>query len=146
MDSRAKPHLLNYGTRSAVLLALALNAAAAGCTPGEPRGDPARGRALYNQTTVAGAPGCINCHGTSEENEKLGPPHNGIATRAEQTIRSDEYQGDADDIAGYLRESIVRPNRYVLESYQPGVMVQDYGERMSDQQIADLVAYLLTLK
>jgi hypothetical protein len=45
----------------------------------------------------------------------------------------------------YLYTSITNPNAYIVEGYQPNVMIQTYGQTLSDQDLADILAYLLTL-
>jgi len=47
---------------------------------------------------------------------------------------------------GYLRESIINPDAHVLEGFFPGIMYQEFGEDLSEQEINDLVAFMLTLK
>jgi cytochrome c oxidase subunit II len=49
--------------------------------------------------------------------------------------------GDVD--ADFIRESIVDPNAEVESGFQPGVMPQDFGEKLSDEEIDALVEYLL---
>ena len=44
----------------------------------------------------------------------------------------------------YLVESIVLPASYVVDGYSSGVMPSDFGTRMTDQQLADIVAHLKT--
>jgi hypothetical protein len=46
----------------------------------------------------------------------------------------------------YLYLSIVKPNAFVVEGYLPNIMLQTYDALLSDQDLADLVAYLLTLR
>ena len=46
----------------------------------------------------------------------------------------------------YLRESILNPDTYTTEGFSAGVMPAALADELSDQQVADLVAYLLTLK
>ncbi len=64
-----------------------------------------------------------------------------LADQAEASIidARQAYQLAAD----YLRESIVDPSAYVVNDYQDA-MLKDYGKKLDDGQIADLVAYLLT--
>ncbi len=46
----------------------------------------------------------------------------------------------------FLRESILNPDAVVTEGFTPGVMYQNYGNDLTEQEIDDLVAFLLTLK
>ncbi|HEY63384.1 MAG TPA: cytochrome C, partial [Caldilineae bacterium] len=42
----------------------------------------------------------------------------------------------------YIRESILSPKAFVVEGFQP-LMPQNYGEQLSQQELDDLVAFLL---
>ena len=57
-----------------------------------------------------------------------------------------EYTGSATSAAEYLRESILDPNAFVVPGFAPGVMYQAYSSTLTDGEVADLVAFLLTLK
>ena len=106
-------------------------------------GDAARGEKLYSQATIGtkSAEGCTSCHNYDEAE---GPAENapytaGTATRAETRVAGMSAEE-------YIHESIVNPNAYVVEGFQEGDMYQTFSEELSEQQIADLVAYLLTEK
>jgi mono/diheme cytochrome c family protein len=58
------------------------------------------------------------------------------------------YETAGDRVPGqsaeeYVHTSIVEPNAFVVESYFPGIMPQDFAQRMAPQEIDDLVAWLL---
>jgi len=124
-----------------MLLALIL----AGCGGGEERaagdGDPKRGQALYEQTIIgsSAAPGCVTCHSRDAGKTLVGPSHAGIATEAETAVPGMSAEE-------FLKESIVNPDAHVTEGFTPGIMYQNYKKDLSEQEINDLVAYLLTLK
>ena len=46
----------------------------------------------------------------------------------------------------FLEQSIVEPDAEITENFSPGVMYQNYGTDLTDQEIADLVAFLASLK
>lgn len=107
----------------------------------------AQGQALFNATP----PGCSACHSLSPGVNLAGPTLANMATRAAQVLQDPGYRGQAKDVAGYIRESIVAPNAYVVEgptyaaggrSFMPG----HFGKELSAQQIDHLVAYLASLK
>ncbi len=102
-------------------------------------GDPAKGEKLFNQSTLNGAPGCVTCHSLDPDVTIVGPSLAGVATRAAER----EPGKSAEE---YLRESIVDPNAYVVEGFPEGVMPQNFGDVLSEEEINDLVAFLLTLK
>ena len=104
-------------------------------------GDAANGERLFNQTVIgaASAPGCITCHSLEPGVVIVGPSHSDVGTRAETAVPG----MSAED---YLRQSIVEPNAHITEGYTEGVMYQNFGEELTNTQINDLVAFLLTLK
>ncbi|MFW5940714.1 MAG: c-type cytochrome [Chloroflexota bacterium] len=115
-------------------------------TGGDAVGDAQNGESLYMMTTIGdtGAPGCITCHNVEPTDDPLqpapvGPSHYGLADRAGDYV--EEMSAEA-----YLRESIVEPDAHIVEGFQPGVMYQNYEEDLTEEQIDDLVAYLLTLE
>lgn len=116
----------------------------AGCGAG---GDPEAGERLYTSLTIgrADAPGCITCHSLVPGEIKVGPSHDGVARRAAEVIRQSDYAGSATTAEEYLRESILEPNAYVVSGFVPGVMYQAYSSTLTDGELADLVAFLLTL-
>ena len=113
-------------------------------TPELPPGNPDNGEAL----TVS--LGCTACHIQTEVGPAwLAANHStgkGIGTRADERILSADYTGAATTSEQYLRESIVRTNDYVVEGYEPGIMVATYGETLTAQDLSDIISYLLTLK
>jgi cytochrome c1 len=46
----------------------------------------------------------------------------------------------------YLREAVVEPNAFMVEGFAANVMPATYGTQLSEQEISDLVAYMLSLK
>lgn len=117
----------------------------AGCGGG---GDAAAGQRLYNQQSLGrtDAPGCVTCHSVEPGEVRVGPSHAGLAARAEERIQSPGYTGTATTAEGYLRESIVEPNAYVVPGFAENLMFQRYAAVLTPGQIDDLVAYLLTLE
>jgi len=91
----------------------------------------ARGRQLFTEA------GCTTCHGEDAAGvEAAGPSLLGIGAAA-----SDRVPGVA--AAEYLRASVLTPAAWVVAGYaQPGAC----AAVVSDAQLADLVAYLLTVQ
>lgn len=108
---------------------------------GSAGGDAARGEELYKQTTIgsASAPGCITCHSLDEGVTLVGPSHAGMGARAETAV-------SGMSAAEFLEQSIREPDAVITEGFSPGVMYQNYDTDLTDQQIADLVAFLETLQ
>jgi cytochrome c1 len=46
----------------------------------------------------------------------------------------------------YLYESIVEPNAYIVPGFQKDIMPGNADETLTDQDLADLIAYLMTMK
>jgi len=127
---------------TAIILFSALLVACGGEKSGDSTsGDSDRGEALYHQTIIGpnAAPGCVTCHSLEMGKTLVGPSHAGIATKAASVVPG----MSAED---YLRESIVTPDAHVTDGFTAGVMYQNYSKDLTEQEINDLVAYLMTLK
>ncbi len=121
-------------------------AAAPSDTGSEPAisGDAEAGKALFNQPVFQSssgiASGCYTCHYVEASRGNFtGPNLAGVGSRAATTV-------SGLSAAEYLYNSIVNPNDYVVEGFVAGLMPQNYGEVLTQEQIDNLVAYLLTLK
>ncbi|HET9983094.1 MAG TPA: c-type cytochrome [Longimicrobiales bacterium] len=123
--------------------------AALGAAPPQPAStDPvALGEALFRRTP----PGCFACHSTAPGVNLVGPSLANAATTAAQRVKSPDYHGQAKDAEGYLRESILDPNAYVVQgpTFSSGgrsLMPADFARTLEPRQVDELVAYLMTLK
>jgi mono/diheme cytochrome c family protein len=92
--------------------------------PAAAEGDPAAGK------TVFAAQGCGGCHTLSAAgtNASVGPD------------LDEALQGKDPE---FVHESIVEPNAEVTSGYAPNIMPQDFGQKLSEKQLDDLVAFLL---
>jgi len=95
-------------------------------------GDPINGQLLYN-----GDLGCAGCH---LGDAPIAPPTSGTYTRTEEERLKDPL------LAGYtpeqyLVESIIDPAHYVVPDFK-NVMINNFGDRLTLQDLADLVAFL----
>lgn len=107
----------------------------------------ARGEEVYRTDEA----GCHACHSTAPGVDLAGPSLAGVAGRAAQILHSGEYKGEAKDVEGYIRESILQPSAHLIpgDVYSAeGVsfMPDHYGEVLTEEQVDVLVAYLLTIK
>ena len=133
-------------TALAVLLAACGGGQVAAPTATAPSGDPARGQTLF---TSEAKPPCATCHSIeSISTGQIGPELTHIASKAADQIKEPGYSGSATDAAGYIRESILTPNAFIASNCPTGtcfkdIMPQDFGQKLSEQQLADLVAFLL---
>jgi mono/diheme cytochrome c family protein len=108
-----------------------------------PAGDAERGRAL-----AEGSLGCTACHvltatGPAWAAEGTAP---GVGARAAARIDEAGYLGAATTAEQYLLEAIVDPGAYVVGGFQPGIMPATFGSRMTPQDAADVIAYMLTFE
>lgn len=107
-----------------------------------PPGDVANGEALSTSL------GCAACHISAP----IGPAwlgsaeQPGIGLRAAERITAADYTGEATTDVQYLYEAIVNPNIYLVPPFAANLMPGNYGSTLSEQDLADLIAYLLSLK
>jgi mono/diheme cytochrome c family protein len=94
---------------------------------GAPEGDPAAGKQVF---TTAAQPPCGNCHtlGAAGTTQTLGP-------------NLDEILAGKD--AAFIRESIENPDAEVAQGFSADLMPETYGEQLSDEELANLVAFLV---
>lgn len=100
-----------------------------------PAGDAATGDQLFNANGS-----CAGCHSLVEgvRIRGVGPASLfGIAERAGTTIEA--YSAEQ-----YLRESIVLPCEFLAAEEVICQMPRNYGERLDAQDVADLIAFMMT--
>lgn len=92
-------------------------------------GDPVNGQVIYNGATYA----CAGCHMNAAvaplTEEQWGAATSGARPYPDEPLR-------------YFVESIVHPNDYVVDGYPANAMPQNFGERMTYQDMADILAYV----
>ena len=113
-----------------------------------PAGDAERGQKLFAQEEKQASQtnaSCTACHSLIPGEVKVGPSLAGIADRAATRVAGETAEQ-------YIRQSIQQPNAFIvpdLPTYQANgksVMPEGLGNLMSAQDLADLIAYLQTLK
>jgi mono/diheme cytochrome c family protein len=77
---------------------------------------------------------CVVCHRAAAD--RIAPSFQGVNERA--GLRRPPLSASA-----YIYESITNPTAYVVEGFAPA-MPQDYPHRLTDEQLGDIIAYLLT--
>lgn len=92
-----------------------------------------RGKALFNDPNL----GCFLCHTVAGSGGTRGPDLTHIATRA-GTRRPGMSAED------YLKESLLNPGAYVVPPYDN--IMPPLAQRLSADQLRDLLSYLLSLK
>jgi mono/diheme cytochrome c family protein len=120
-----------------ILFVLGLTACGGGDTaPAEGSGDVAAGEVVYNEVA---APACGTCHSLESGVDGVGPSLGDIGAEAGSRVPG----VSAED---YMRRSVTDPNADVADGFVANVMPATYSAQLSEQQLSDLVAYLLTLK
>ena len=104
-------------------------------------GDEKSGEDLFGKAILGDrmAPGCTTCHSLEIDKTLVGPSLAGIGKTA-QTNPGGKKAFD------FLVESIINPDVTLANRFEAGIMYQDFRNDLTEQQIADLVAYLLSLK
>lgn len=107
----------------------------------------AQGEALF-RTAV---PTCQACHSMAPGIHLAGPSLAGLERHFEAIRASGEYKGKATTAEEFIRESIVEPSAHLHPGamYSAGgtsFMPTNYGEDLTDEQIDQLVAYLMSFK
>jgi uncharacterized OsmC-like protein len=105
-------------------------------------GDPERGREIFETGggVISVENSCLQCHtldGTVKPNPAAGPSIQGIFARA-----GDSVPGLS--AVEYIRQSIVDPSAYVMEGFQDNRMPKAYNVFLSEEDIDNLVAFMLT--
>ncbi len=114
-----------------VALALLLVACGGGGDADEGADAAALGQELFSQQLIGSLPGCSTCHSLEPGVTIVGPSLAGIGSRAD---------------AAYIRESILNPDAVVVEGFTAGTMPSTWADELTEDQIEQLVAFLLTQK
>jgi len=105
----------------------------------EGSGSAKAGEKLFKEITISNQPGCSTCHSLEPDVILVGPSLAGIADRAGEQVADLSAEE-------YLNQSIIDPDAYTVEGFQPSVMPLVWSSVLSEGQINDLVAFLMTLK
>jgi cytochrome c oxidase subunit 2 len=90
--------------------------------------------------SLAARNGCAACH-SADGSALVGPTWLGLfGTEERFTDGSTAVVDEA-----YLVESIVDPNAKIVEGFLPDVMPKDFGDKLSDQDIEAIIAYIKSL-
>lgn len=82
---------------------------------------------------------CSDCHRAGAS----APDTVGTWTRVQtERLIQAQFAGYSGEM--YLIESIVQPNAYLVDGYNSGVMPENFGIRMENQHLADMIAFLMT--
>ncbi len=99
-------------------------------------GDPANGQIIFNDTT-RGFQSCKTCHRRDTDTRLVGPGLFGIRVRAATRVEGLSAEE-------YVRQSITDPAAFVVPGF-PNIMPRLFARTLSDQELADIAAYVLSL-
>ncbi|MCE2473634.1 MAG: c-type cytochrome [Anaerolineae bacterium] len=119
-----------------LILALIATASAA-CSVDFDLADAGSGEKLYNQSNNE-APACSACHAISGASSSIGDSLAGLADVAADRVAGQSAQE-------YLYWSILRPGQHIVAGYS-NIMYAGYEVSLEAADIADLIAFLLTLE
>ncbi len=91
----------------------------------------AAGEKLFNESLIGTQPGCKTCHSLEAGVVMVGPSLAGVGSRLDE--------------AG-MRQAITEPDATVVDGFTAGTMPAALAGELSEQQLNDIVAYLMTLK
>jgi cytochrome c oxidase subunit 2 len=94
-----------------------------------PTGGGGGGGAKTDGATVFADNGCASCHTLK--------PANATGTVGPDLDKIDK------PTAAFIKQSIVDPNKVVTKGFQPNIMPQDFGDKLSPDELDALVEYLL---
>ena len=122
-----------------IILIILLAIVCAACGPsGEPvelpTGDATAGDSLFHHK-IGSLPECSSCH-SLDGSRGTGPSLQGFGETA-GTRRSGQ------DATTYAMNSILSPGQYIVPGFS-NLMPAAYGQELSRQQLADLIAYVLS--
>ena len=121
-----------------VLVIALIIAACRGGKDGSTQSSTETGQELFEKQTLGSAAGCKTCHSLESDVVIIGPSLAGVGSRA--TTRVENQTAEE-----YLKESILKPDAYLVEGFPSGVMPH-YESQLSPEEVDNLVGYLLTLK
>jgi mono/diheme cytochrome c family protein len=115
----------------------------AACSPADldfqysdlPQGDAGRGKDLFAKS-INGTVACSNCH-TLSGGDTAGPTLQDYGPTAASRVEGQTAEE-------YTFYSTLQPSKYLVAGFS-NVMPSNYDEKLSKQEIADLIAYMLTL-
>ncbi len=113
-----------------------LSSASTGITSAEdlPDDPVGRGKIWFSQPPAI----CSTCHSLEPDVIIVGPSLAGVATRAETRLQGLTAEQ-------YLRDSILNPGDFVVPNF-PDAMQRNLGDKLSADQINDIIAFLMTQK
>jgi cytochrome c2 len=104
----------------------------------EVTGDAEAGQVLFTTFVAEASFACNTCHLPDSESMLIGPGLQNVGERAATRV-------EGLSAPEYIRQSIVEPSAYVVEGFVDNLMPKVYAQVFSDEDLDNLVAYLLSL-
>jgi cytochrome c2 len=127
----------------ALLLVVTLLAACGASGEGGATGDVAHGQRLFRgeeKLRTDGMEACTDCHSDVVGGESpIGQNLSNIGNRAATTV-------PGQTAISYLRTALLVPDAHLAGGFQEGIMPRNYAQLLNEQDINDLIAYMLSLK
>jgi cytochrome c2 len=101
--------------------------------------DPEHGKQLFNTFFDQAGYMCATCHRVDSEEKLIGPGQLNVGVRAATRVPGQVAER-------YIYNSITNPQAFVVPGYPQNLMPQVYSKIFSEQDIYDLIAYLMTLR
>lgn len=101
--------------------------------------DPAAGASLA-LSPGSGLASCTGCHFLDPAQTAVAPTWHNLGDTAVSHAALAGLPGPAE----YIHQSIIAPSSYVVSGYTSGTMPETYGEGLSEDDLATLIAYLLS--
>ena len=91
---------------------------------------------------------CITCHVNNETVIDLTSTDElpAVGARGELRLADAAYRGNATTPSEYLVESVIDPSVYIVAGEWEYEMDDIYAEELSEKDLADVIAWLLTLE
>jgi cytochrome c553 len=134
-QNRSWPRWLIFITILILLTACSSNEQSPVSVATLPPGDAAHGATLFSQS-VNGAPACSTCH-TTDDTALVGPSMKDYSQHAASRVSGKSAEE-------YTLESITKPASFLVPGFA-NVMYNNYAAAFTPQDMADLMAYLLSL-
>lgn len=107
-----------------------------------PEGDAEHGKKLALKWR------CFSCHVTNDIAPRFGAEQGlpAILARAEIRITDAAYTGSATTPEEYIIEAIIDPSVYISEGEWEEAMADIYNGELSEEDLADIIAWMLTVE
>jgi cytochrome c2 len=101
--------------------------------------DATRGEELFTTFQPDAGFACSTCHWGDKEDRLIGPGQLNIGTRAATRVADQ-------NAVQYIYTSITNPDAYIVDGFTDDLMPENWADIYTDDDIFDIMAYLLTLE